>query len=64
MNIYGDMRTCIKCKMKADVVEKGKDYCVSCWFKHFEGMTIEEYEKKNKDLNVEKYRINYKRSEN
>tara|TARA_X000001388_G_scaffold74788_2_gene68393 strand:- start:15479 stop:15631 length:153 start_codon:yes stop_codon:yes gene_type:complete len=50
--------------MKADVVEKGKDYCVTCWFKHFEGMTIEEYEKKNKDLNVEKYRINYKRSEN
>jgi hypothetical protein len=31
MNIYGDMRTCIKCKNKADVVEKGKDYCASCW---------------------------------
>ena len=35
MNMYGDIRTCIKCKNKADVVEKGKDYCASCWFKYF-----------------------------
>ena len=50
MNIYGDMRTCIKCKNKADVVEKGKDYCASCWFKYFSGETIEEYEKRNNEL--------------
>jgi hypothetical protein len=50
MNIYGDMRTCIKCKMKADVVEKGKDYCASCWFKYFSGESIEEYEKRVKQL--------------
>ena len=50
MNIYGDMRTCIKCKMKADVVEKGKDYCCDCWFKYFTGETMEQYEKKIKQL--------------
>ena len=50
MNIYGDMRTCIKCKNKADVVEKGKDYCASCWFKYFSGESIEEYEKRNNEL--------------
>ena len=50
MNIYGDMRTCIKCKNKADVVEKGKDYCASCWFKYFSGESIEEYEKRVKQL--------------
>jgi hypothetical protein len=50
MNIYGDMRTCIKCKNKADVVEKGKDYCASCWFKYFSGETIEQYEKRNNEL--------------
>ena len=50
MNIYGDMKTCIKCEDKADVVEKGKDYCASCWFKHFSGESIEEYEKRVKQL--------------
>ena len=50
MNIYGDMRTCIKCKNKADVVEKGKDYCASCWFRYFSGETIEQYEKRVKQL--------------
>ena len=50
MNIYGDMRTCIKCKNKADIVEKGKDYCASCWFRHFSGETIEQYEKRNNEL--------------
>ena len=50
MNIYGDMRTCIKCKMKADVVEKGNDYCCDCWFKYFTGETMEQYEKKIKQL--------------
>nr|BAR18035.1 hypothetical protein [uncultured Mediterranean phage uvMED] len=50
MNIYGDMRTCIKCENKADVVEKGKDYCASCWFKYFSGESIEEYEKRVKQL--------------
>ncbi len=50
MNMYGDIRTCIKCKNKADVVEKGKDYCASCWFKYFSGESIEEYEKRVKQL--------------
>ena len=50
MNIFGDMRTCVRCKMKADVVEKGKDYCASCWFKYFSGESIEEYEKRVKQL--------------
>ena len=50
MNMYGDIRTCIKCKNKADVVEKGKDYCASCWFKYFSGETIEQYEKRNNEL--------------
>ena len=50
MNIYFDIRTCIKCKNKADVVEKGKDYCASCWFKYFSGESIEEYEKRNNEL--------------
>ena len=50
MNMYGDIRTCIKCKNKADVVEKGKDYCASCWFKYFSGETIEEYETRNNEL--------------
>jgi len=31
MNIYGDMRTCIKCAARADIVEKGKDYCAECY---------------------------------
>ncbi len=50
MNIYGDMRTCIKCKNKADVVEKSKDYCAECWFKYFSGESIEQYEKRNNEL--------------
>ncbi len=45
-----DIRTCIKCKNKADVVEKGKDYCAECWFKYFSGESIEEYEKRNNEL--------------
>ena len=48
--MYGDIRTCIKCKNKADVVEKAKDYCASCWFKYFSGESIEEYEKRNNEL--------------
>ena len=50
MNIYGDMRTCIKCKMKADVVEKGKDYCAECWFQYLSGETIDQYEKRQNEL--------------
>jgi len=50
MNMYGDVRQCIKCGMNADIVEKGKDYCASCWFKYFSGESIEEYEKKVKQL--------------
>jgi len=48
--MYGDVRQCIKCDMNADIVEKGKDYCASCWFKHFSGESIEEYEKRVKQL--------------
>ena len=50
MNMYGDIRTCIKCKNKADVVEKGKDYCASCWFRYFSCETIEQYEKRTNEL--------------
>jgi hypothetical protein len=48
--MYGDIRTCIKCKNKADIVEKSKDYCASCWFRYFSGETIEQYEKRNNEL--------------
>jgi hypothetical protein len=48
--MYGDYRICCKCKMKADVVEKGKDFCCDCWFKYFSGESIEEYEKRNNEL--------------
>ena len=33
MNIYGDMRTCIKCAARADIIERGKDYCADCYGK-------------------------------
>ena len=36
--------------MKADVVEKGKDYCAECWFQYFSGETIESYEKRKNEL--------------
>ena len=42
-NIYGDIRSCFKCKKKADIIEKGKDYCAECWFQIFSGTTIQEY---------------------
>ena len=50
MNMYGDVRQCIKCDMNADIVEKGKNYCANCWFKYFSGESIEEYEKRNNEL--------------
>lgn len=50
-NIFLDMRICIKCKNKADVVEKSKDYCASCYFKYYCGETIEQYEKRTNELN-------------
>ena len=49
-NIFCDVRQCIKCGMNADIVEKGKDYCAECWFKYFSGESIEEYEKRVKQL--------------
>jgi len=62
MNIYGDMKTCIKCDMKADVVESGKDYCAECWFKHFQGVSIKEYEdKQEKENNIERTKSNQKK---
>ena len=48
--MYGDVRQCIKCDMNADIVEKGKNYCANCWFKYFSGESIEEYEKRNNEL--------------
>ena len=45
-----DDRDCIRCKKKADVVEKGKDYCASCYFICFIGETIESYEKRKNEL--------------
>ena len=36
--------------MKADVVERGKDYCADCWFKYFSGETLEQYEIRIKQL--------------
>ena len=44
-NIYGDYKVCIKCKNHADVIEKGKDYCVECWFEHIEGKKFEDVKK-------------------
>ena len=58
--MYGDVRQCIKCGMNADIVEKGKDYCAECWFKYFSGESIEEYEKRVKQLDQarkDKYEI-------
>ena len=49
-NIYGDYRICCKCEMKADVVENGNDLCASCYFKHHTNTTLEEYEKRVKQL--------------
>ena len=51
MNIYGDMKICTKCDMKADVVENGKDYCAECWWKRFSntGTTLKNYEKKKQE---------------
>ena len=45
-----DDRDCIRCKKKADVVEQGKHYCVSCYFIVFIGETIESYEKRKNEL--------------
>ena len=44
-NIYGDIKLCIKCKNPADVIEKGKDYCVECWFENVEGVKFKDVEK-------------------
>jgi len=49
-NIYLDYKICVKCGDPADVIESNKDYCCECWFKHFSGETIEEYEKRVKQL--------------
>ena len=62
MNIYGDMRICIKCKKRADIVEKGEDYCADCWFEKFSGMTFNKYDKLIKEAEQnEKVRINQKK---
>ena len=53
-NIWMDKRICIRCKKKADVVEKGKDYCCDCWFQYFFGETMEQYEKRQNELEERK----------
>jgi hypothetical protein len=58
-----DDRDCIRCKNKADVVEKGKNYCVSCYFILFNDETIEEYEKRQNELEErrrKKYENNFR----
>jgi hypothetical protein len=60
-NIYGDLRLCIKCGMNADVVENGNDFCAECYFKSHTNTTLEEYEKKNIEIDIERERINYKK---
>lgn len=55
-NIYGDYRICCKCGMKADVVENGNDLCASCYFKFHTNTTIEEYEKRHKEIDIERER--------
>ena len=57
-NIFGDIRTCCRCNKKADVVEKNRDYCCSCYFICFFGETIESYEKRKNELE-EKRRLKY-----
>jgi len=49
-NIYLDYKICVKCGDPADVIESNKDYCCECWFKYFSGESIEEYEKRVKQL--------------
>ena len=44
-NIYGDTKPCIRCDNKSDVIEKGKPYCVECWFEHLEGKKFKDVEK-------------------
>jgi hypothetical protein len=60
-NIYGDLRLCIKCGMNADVVENNNDFCAECYFKSHTNTTLEEYEKKNIEIDIERERINYKK---
>jgi hypothetical protein len=48
-NIYGDYKVCIKCKNHADVIEKGKDYCVECWYLHINGRSIKEADQEIKE---------------
>tara|TARA_R110001599_G_scaffold65367_1_gene184108 strand:+ start:210 stop:392 length:183 start_codon:yes stop_codon:yes gene_type:complete len=47
MNIYGDQKTCKMCKARADIVEKGKDYCADCYSLTVWKMPLD---KVNKDL--------------
>jgi len=44
-NIYGDTKPCIRCDNKSDVIEKGKPYCVECWFEHLEGKKFKDVQK-------------------
>jgi hypothetical protein len=55
-NIYGDLRLCIKCGMNADVVENNNDFCAECYFKSHTNTTLEEYEKRNKEIDIERER--------
>ena len=63
MNIYGDMRICTKCDMKADVVENGNDYCAECWWENFSstGIKLKDYHKQEKENNIERTKSNQKK---
>ena len=63
MNIYGDMKICTKCDMKADVVENGKDYCAECWWESFSntGIKLKDYHKQEKENNIERTKSNQKK---
>lgn len=62
INIFGDIRICCRCNKKADVVERSKDYCASCYFICFVGETIESYEKRKNELEERRKEKNENRS--
>jgi hypothetical protein len=60
-NIYGDFRICIQMWNERRCCRVWQRFCASCWFVNHTDMTIDEYERKNKDLEKERFRINYKK---
>jgi predicted amidophosphoribosyltransferase len=54
MNIYGDYKICRTCGMKADVIERGRDYCAECWFNMHSDRTFESIDKEIQESENEK----------